>query len=132
MQSAMQSKYLIGLFAAFALLANTACTTTKTYDRPDAAALATTLKAGDTVNVVETDGSAYELTIESASEKSLVGERPYLGRVEVPMYRIEALEVTRVSPGKTAAAIVAVPIVVVLGAAWLLAAGADGLPAGSF
>jgi hypothetical protein len=128
----MQSKYLVGLFAAFALLSNTACTTTTTWEGRDTAALATSLAAGDTVNVIETDGSAYELTIESANERSLVGERPYLGRVEVPLHRIEAIEVTKVSPGKTAAAVVAVPIVVVLGAALLLVAGADSLPPGSF
>ena len=124
----MTSRYLTCLLAAVALLMNTACTTTKTYERPDAAALVTSLKAGDTVKIVETDGSAYELTIESASEKSLVGERPYLGRVDVPVHRIATVEVTKLAPGKTAAAVVAVPIVVVLGAAWLLAAGADGIP----
>ena len=128
----MQKKHLVALFAAVALLTNSACTTTQTLEGRDTAAFATSLKAGDTVNVVETDRSAYELTIENVSDETLIGERPYLGRVEVPLHRIEAVEVTKVSPGKTAAAVVAVPIVVVLGAALLLLAGADELPPGSF
>jgi len=128
----MQTKYLISLFAVFALLCNTACTTTRTWDGRDTAALATSLRAGDTVNVVETDGSAYELTIESVGDEFLIGERPYLGRVEVPLHRIEAVEVTKVSPGKTAAAVVAVPVVVVLAAALLLVVGMEEVPLGYY
>lgn len=117
---------LVGLFAAFTLLANTACTTTQSFEGARTAELVHTLSPGDKLRILEVDGSEYEFTIEAVSETSLVGERAYLGTVEVPLAQIHAAEITKLAPARTAGAVVGGTVLFAVVGAIVVAAAMGG------
>jgi hypothetical protein len=122
----MKPFHLIGLFAAFTLLTSTACTTTQSFEGTGTAELVHTVSRGDTVRIIETDGSEYDFTIEEATATSLVGERPYLGTVEVPLTRIQAAEIRKLAPAKTAGAVVGGTLLFAIVGAVFVAAAMSG------
>ena len=114
---------LIGLFAAFTLLSSTACTTTRSFEGPGIAELIQVVSPGDKLRIIETNGSEYELTVAEVRQTSLVGERAYLGTVEVPLARIQAAEISKPAPAKTAGVVVGGTVLfAVLGAVVVAAA----------
>lgn len=119
-------QFLISLFAVFALLANSACTTTTGFERSDGELMQAKLKAGDTVRIVELSGSEYDLTIEEVTPNSLIGERPYLGRVEVPFSDMDSATLERIAPVKTAGAVVGGTVLVAVAGVILVAAALSG------
>ena len=122
----MHMRNLICLFAALTVLANTACTTTTTWGGAEVAELEQAIKPGDRLSIVETDGSEYELLVESVSAMALVGERAYLGRVEVPMDRVASVEITKIAPVRTAGAIVGGSVLAVVAGALVVGAAMTG------
>lgn len=123
----MQARNLVCLLTVVGLLlSTTACTTTKTFDKPAAAALEQSLRKGDKLHIVETDGTEYELTVETVSAAVLIGERAYLGRVEIPIKRIRHAELTRIAPVRTAGAVVGGTVLVAVAGAVVIAAAMGG------
>ena len=122
----MKRYRLIGLFAAFTLLATTACTTTRSFEGTGTGELMQTVSRGDKVQIIETDGSEYELTIAEVKQASLVGERAYLGTVEVPVARIHAAEIRNLAAAKTAGAVVGGTVLFAVVGALVVAAAMSG------
>jgi hypothetical protein len=122
----MQSVRLIGLLAAFTLLSTTACTTTRSFAGTGTAELVHSLSRGDKVRIIEVDGSEYDLTIEAVKEDALVGERAYLGTVEVALTRIHAAELTKLAPARTAGAVVGGTVLFAVVGAVVVAAAMGG------
>lgn len=128
----MRNATLIGLFAAFTLLSGTACTTTRTFEGTGTVDLVHTLSRGDKIRIIETDGSEYEFTIEAVTESSLIGERAYLGTLEVPLKRIQVAEITKLAPAKTAGAVVGGTVLIAVAGAIVVAAAMGGVLAPTY
>ena len=94
----MKRYRLIGLFAAFTLLANTGCTTTQSFEGSRTAELVQVVRPGDTLRVIEINGSDYEIVVEEVSHSTLTGHHKYNGTMEVPLARIQAAEMSKPAP----------------------------------
>ncbi len=94
----MKRYRLIGLFAAFTLLANTACTTTQSFEGARTAELVQVVRPGDTLRIIEVNASEYELVVDELGHSSLTGHHRYKGTMEVPLARIQAAEIIKPVP----------------------------------
>ena len=122
----MTLRSLICLFAVATMLLNTACTTTSHYAGHEHETLQQSIKPGDRVRITELDGNEYELLVDSVTPASFVGERAYLGPVEVRFSEIMHVEQTKSAPAKTAGAIVGGTVLAVVAGAVIVAAAMSG------
>lgn len=89
------------LVAAFASLSLLACTSMQTVRSTEKAALRKTVKVGDEVQVDATNGKRYLLVLTVVDDEKIIG----LGdnkKVTIRYGQIKAMEVRKVSAGKTA------------------------------
>ena len=101
------SRLLLGLCCA-CLLFGSGCTTTRTVDPQTQAIGEVKLKADDKVGVLLRNGHKLELKVADRTDEFLIGRDEAASLHTISWQDIAQLQVTRVSPGKTALLIVGV------------------------
>lgn len=119
----------IQITAAFTALCLVSCTSMRPLPSGEPKTVQQSVKVGDEVSVVATNGKTYLLVLTAVDDEKIVGTGDNK-KVSIRYEQIKSIEVRRVSAGKTAGLTTGILVGAFLVFVGLIAAGAFGEPFG--